>query len=77
MARRPLWKVRRQAPSIENLRRKARRWLWHCFRPPLRDQKAAELEQEYVERMQGEDDKHARFMEELRAMILDHGTEAD
>src|SRR5262249_34552209 len=64
---------REEKETIERLRQVARSNLWRWFRKgPIRERKRRELEQEYVERLHDEDDRHARFLEELREMIRDH-----
>jgi hypothetical protein len=65
---------REELTAIETARKRARQWLRRLF-GPLRERKEQELEDEYVERVQGEDDRHARFMDELRETIRDHWSE--
>lgn len=66
---------REELRQIEQACQRARAWIWQTFRGPLREQKREELEQEYVERVQGEEDRHANWLAELRATIRDHWTE--
>lgn len=63
---------REELKAIEEARKKTRAWIWQCFRRPLREQKCAELEAKHLERVRGEEDRHARFMNELRKSIRDH-----
>jgi hypothetical protein len=62
---------REEMKAIETARKRARAWLKRLF-GPVRARKEEELEAEHLERVQGEDDRHARFMEELRETIRDH-----
>ena len=60
---------REELRAIEQARKRARQMIRRLF-GGLRERKETELEQEYLERVQGEDDRHARFMEELRETHL-------
>ncbi len=42
---------------------------------PLKELREADLEAEHLERVQGEVDRHARWMDELRESIRDHWKE--
>jgi len=63
---------KQEKQQIETARKRAQALLWRCFRSPLREKKEAELERKYVERVQGEVDRHNRFLQELRETIRDH-----
>ncbi len=68
---------REELRAIDQARKRARQMIRRLF-GGLRERKEMELEQEHLERVQGEDDRHARFMEELRETIRDHrGREED
>jgi hypothetical protein len=62
---------REELRAIERARRRALQMIRRLF-GGLRERKQTELEQEYAERVQGEDDRHARFLAELRETIRGH-----
>ena len=62
---------REELRAIEQARLRAMAMIRRLF-GPLRERKEVELEDEYMERVQGEDDRHARFMEALRETIRDY-----
>ena len=62
---------REELQAIETARKRAQNMIRRLF-GKLREQKEAELEQEYLERIQGESDRHDQFMRELRETIRDH-----
>jgi hypothetical protein len=62
---------REEKRAIDTARKRARHMIRRLF-GPLRERKEAELEAEYLERVQGEDDRHAKWMAELRETIRDH-----
>ena len=62
---------REELAAIEQARRRARQWLKRLF-SPLRERKEQELEEVYLERVQGEADRHDRYMAELRETLRDH-----
>jgi hypothetical protein len=62
---------RDEQKAIETAKKRARQMIRRLF-GPLRERKEEELEAEYLERVQGEDDRHARWMAELRETIRDH-----
>jgi hypothetical protein len=62
---------REELRTIERARRRALQMIRRLF-GGLRERKQTELEQEYAERVQGEDDRHARFLDELRETIRAH-----
>src|SRR4051812_21677375 len=62
---------REELRSIEVARKRARAWLKRLFGPVLQ-RREAELEAEYLERTQGEADRHAHFLAELRETIRDY-----
>jgi len=57
--------------AIEQALKRARQWLKRLFGPVL-EQRTAELEAEHLERVQGEEDRHAAWLAELRETIRDH-----
>lgn len=67
---------REERKAIEQACKRARAMLKRLF-GKLREEKETELEAEYLERLQGEDDRHARFLQELRETIRDHLTPPD
>ncbi|MHB1422852.1 MAG: hypothetical protein ACYC3I_06600 [Gemmataceae bacterium] len=62
---------REELRAIESARKRARQMIRRFF-GSLREQKAAELEQEYTERVQAEADRHAKWLAGLRETIRDH-----
>src|ERR1051325_160731 len=62
---------REELKAIEAARKRARQMIKRLF-GKLRQQKEQELELEYLERVQGEADRHSRFLDELRETIRDY-----
>ncbi len=62
---------REELRAIEQARKRARQLIRRFF-GSLREQKTAELEQEYTERLKTEVDRHAKWLAELRETIRDH-----
>jgi hypothetical protein len=62
---------REELGAIERARTRARQMIRRFF-GSLREQKTAELEREYTERVQAEVDRHAKWLAELRETIRDH-----
>lgn len=58
--------------EIAKALRKAQRFIRDRFYGALQGKKMEELDIEYTERTQGEMDRHARFLAELKETILDH-----
>jgi hypothetical protein len=61
---------RQELKDIEQAMKRARQLLKRLF-GKLKEQKETELEAEHLERVQGEVDRHARFMLELKETIKD------
>jgi hypothetical protein len=62
---------RDEKAAIELAHKRARNMIRRLF-GNVREMKEAELEAEYLERVQCEADRHARFIQELRESIRDH-----
>lgn len=62
---------REEIEVIEAAMTRAQRSLRRLF-GPLKERRETDLEADYLERKQGEADRHDRFMQELREMIHDH-----
>ena len=62
---------REELRAIEQALERAQQMIRRLF-GGLRERKEAELKQEHTERVQGEADRHAKWMAELREAIRDH-----
>lgn len=67
---------REELEAIETARKRGKSMIRRLF-GKLREQKERDLEDEYMERVQGEDDRHDRFLQELRMMIRDCCSDED
>ncbi len=67
---------REELKAVETARKRARQLIRRLF-GKLREQRQEDLEAEYLERVQGEADRHAAWMAELRETIRDYARAAE